>query len=77
MEQTVMATLASGEGDMEYWEAVLKRLKLQKVGVGLGLCLPACLDHARRMHALGRHAAMVQGCGMVWLYKVCRLQRLL
>mmetsp|Transcript_6513 Transcript_6513/g.15636 ORF Transcript_6513/g.15636 Transcript_6513/m.15636 type:complete len:764 (-) Transcript_6513:141-2432(-) len=30
MEESVSATLASGEGDMEYWEAVLKRLKIQK-----------------------------------------------
>lgn len=32
MEESVAATLASGEGDMDYWEAVLKRLKIQKVG---------------------------------------------
>jgi len=33
MEGSVVATLASGEGDMDYWEAVLKRLRIQKASV--------------------------------------------
>jgi hypothetical protein len=39
MEESVSATLASGEGDMDYWEAVLKRLKIQKVCVRVCVCM--------------------------------------
>jgi hypothetical protein len=43
MEESVSATLASGEGDMDYWEAVLKRLKIQKVCVRVCVCMCVCV----------------------------------
>ena len=63
MEKDVEKTLASGEGDMDYWDAVLRRLKIQKVGI-------VCLSWCKRIDA-GVHPCCCAKPGAVMPQELC------
>ena len=43
LERSMQASLESGQGDPEYWEGVIRRLKIHKVRLSDSVCVSCCV----------------------------------